>query len=168
MGVHHHLARDEACIAGLRSAHGLDAPRAALSCLRMPCALAWGAQAEELSMDGREAGPDIAARVRLLREELSRRGVAGFIVPRADEHQGEYVPARARRLAWLTGFTGSAGLAVVLAGRAAIFVDGRYTLQGRGEGPAPLFEYPPLTQQTAPRGIRAHLGAREAAGPRTP
>src|SRR5581483_4973976 len=69
------------------------------------------------------------ARLGLLREELARRGLAGFIVPRADEYQGEYVPRRGQRLAWLTGFTGSAGMAVVLSDRAALFVDGRYTLQ---------------------------------------
>ena len=56
-----------------------------------------------------------AARVALLREELAARGLAGFVVPRADEYQGEYVPPAGQRLAWLTGFTGSAGLAVVLA-----------------------------------------------------
>jgi len=78
-----------------------------------------------------EAGHD--ARLALLRQELTACGLDGFIVPRADEHQGEYVPARAERLAWLTGFTGSAGLAVVLARRAALFVDGRYTLQARSE-----------------------------------
>jgi Xaa-Pro aminopeptidase len=70
-----------------------------------------------------------ATRVAALRAELKRRGLAGFIVPRADEHQGEYVPPRAERLAWLTGFGGSAGLAIVLEQAAAIFVDGRYTLQ---------------------------------------
>src|SRR5580692_6844336 len=64
-----------------------------------------------------------------LRNELSRRGLAGFIVPRADEHLGEYVPASAERLAWLTGFTGSAGLAIVLVSTAAVFTDGRYVLQ---------------------------------------
>src|SRR6266851_10149708 len=117
-----------------------------------------GAPAEGLNMDGREVAPDIAARVRLLREELVRRGLAGFIVPRADEHQGEYVPARARRLAWLTGFSGSAGLAVILADEAAIFVDGRYTLQVRSEVPAALFEYRHLTEQPAGEWIAAHLG----------
>jgi Xaa-Pro aminopeptidase len=115
-------------------------------------------------MDGREAAPDIAARVRKLREELARRGLAGFVVPRADEHQGEYVPARARRLAWLTGFTGSAGLAVILAERAAIFVDGRYTLQVRDEVPASLFEYRHLTEQPASDWIAANLGAGQVLG----
>ncbi|HSD26365.1 MAG TPA: aminopeptidase P family N-terminal domain-containing protein, partial [Vicinamibacteria bacterium] len=87
----------------------------------------------------------IHERVARLRNELSKDGLAGFLVPRADEHQGEYVPPRAQRLAWLTGFTGSAGLAVVLTDRAAIFVDGRYTLQVRDESPADVFEYHHVT-----------------------
>ncbi len=68
-------------------------------------------------------------RIAALRKELARQKLDGFIVPRADEHQSEYVPASAERLAWLTGFTGSAGLAIILTNRAAIFIDGRYTLQ---------------------------------------
>jgi len=64
-----------------------------------------------------------------LREELKRRELDGFLVPRSDDHLGEYVPPSAERLAWLTGFTGSAGLAVVLAAQAAVFTDGRYVLQ---------------------------------------
>src|SRR6476619_6535796 len=64
-----------------------------------------------------------------LREVLKRQDLTGFIVPRADEHLGEYVPASAERLAWLTGFTGSAGLAAVLLDKAAAFTDGRYVLQ---------------------------------------
>lgn len=70
-----------------------------------------------------------AARLAALRAELARRGLDGFIAPRADEHQNEYVPANAERLAWLTGFTGSAGVVIVLGDKAALFVDGRYTLQ---------------------------------------
>ena len=64
-----------------------------------------------------------------LRHELQRLELTGYIVPHADEYQNEYVPACAERLAWLTGFTGSAGTAIVLAKDAAIFVDGRYILQ---------------------------------------
>ncbi len=71
---------------------------------------------------------------------MERRGIDGFVIPRADEHQNEYVPANAERLAWLTGFTGSAGLAIVLADRAAIFVDGRYTLQVRDQVDTKVFE----------------------------
>ena len=59
--------------------------------------------------------PAQGPRIARLREELQRRGFDGFIVPRADEHQSEYVPQHAERLAWLTGFTGSAGTAMVLA-----------------------------------------------------
>jgi len=70
-----------------------------------------------------------AARVAALRAEFASRGLAGFVVPRADEHQNEYVPPGAERLMWLTGFSGSAGLAIVLGDKAALFVDGRYTLQ---------------------------------------
>lgn len=69
------------------------------------------------------------ARLKALRGLMEDQGLAGFLVPRADAHQGEFVAANAERLAWLTGFTGSAGLAIVLQDRAAFFVDGRYTLQ---------------------------------------
>ena len=68
-------------------------------------------------------------RIAALRKELRARGLDGFIVPRSDEQQNEYVPPCAERLAWLTGFTGSAGTAIVLLSKAAVFVDGRYTLQ---------------------------------------
>ena len=70
-----------------------------------------------------------ADRVAALRAELKRRGLDGFLVPRADRQQNEYLPASEERLAWLTGFTGSAGFAIVLAERAVLFVDGRYTVQ---------------------------------------
>src|SRR5271166_6408060 len=75
-----------------------------------------------------------------LRKELVAQGCDGFVVPRADEHQGEYVPPRGQRLAWLTGFTGSAGLAIVLRDRAALFVDGRYTLQAAAQVDTSSFE----------------------------
>src|SRR6516225_11437214 len=68
-------------------------------------------------------------RLSQLRETLHAKGLQGVVVPRADEHLGEYVPPSAERLAWLTGFTGSAGLAVVLPDKAAVFTDGRYVLQ---------------------------------------
>jgi Xaa-Pro aminopeptidase len=72
---------------------------------------------------------DSAARVAVLRAELKAHGLDGFVVPRSDRQQNEYLPPSEDRLAWLTGFTGSAGAAVVLADRAALFVDGRYTVQ---------------------------------------
>jgi Xaa-Pro aminopeptidase len=84
--------------------------------------------------------PWTAARLTAFRAELARQGLDGFVLPRGDEHQGEYVPPRAERLAWLTGFTGSAGAAIIMADRAAIFIDGRYTLQVRQQVDTALFE----------------------------
>lgn len=92
----------------------------------------------------------------LLRAELSRRGLDGFLIPRADAHQGEYVPPHDCRLQWLTGFTGSAGVAAVLGEEAAIFVDGRYTIQVReqvdmGVFPAQHLVTEPVTDWLAAR-----------------
>ncbi len=81
-----------------------------------------------------------AERLAALRAELARQGLDGLIVPRADAYLNEYVPPGDERLAWLTGFTGSAGAAVVLADRAAVFVDGRYTTQAAAETDALLWE----------------------------
>ncbi len=81
-----------------------------------------------------------APRVAKLREELNRLQLDGFLVPRADEHQGEYVPLRAQRLGWLTGFTGSAGAALILKNKAYVFVDGRYTLQVRTQTDPAVFD----------------------------
>ncbi|HHB93490.1 MAG TPA: aminopeptidase P family protein [Thioploca sp.] len=68
------------------------------------------------------------ARLQALQLELKKLDLDGFLIPHADEYQSEYLPPHARRLEWLTGFTGSAGLAVVNRGESVIFVDGRYTL----------------------------------------
>ncbi|MBI1403212.1 MAG: M24 family metallopeptidase [Porphyrobacter sp.] len=81
------------------------------------------------------------ARLAALREELKRRGVDGFIVPISDEHMSEYVGDYAQRLGWLTGFGGSAGFAAVTLTSAAIFVDGRYTVQVREQVDGQLFDY---------------------------
>src|ERR1700733_8660628 len=81
------------------------------------------------TFDEPETGIALSARLSAFREELAKHNLSGFVVPRADQQQNEYVPPSEERLAWLTGFTGSAGLAIVLAREAAVFVDGRYTLQ---------------------------------------
>jgi Xaa-Pro aminopeptidase len=107
------------------------------------------ALAAALSAAPAAPAPGPAERLALLRAELARRGVHGFLVPRADEHQGEYVPSCAQRLAWLTGFTGSAGLAAVLPRSAAVFVDGRYTLQARAEVDPALYVYRHLSDEPA-------------------
>jgi Xaa-Pro aminopeptidase len=83
-----------------------------------------------------------------LRRELARQGLDGFVVPIADEHMSEYVGAYAQRLAWLTGFAGSAGSAVVLKEKAAIFVDGRYTIQVREQVDGRLYEYRSVPQDS--------------------
>jgi Xaa-Pro aminopeptidase len=105
-----------------------------------------------------------AQRVAALREELKRRGLDGFVVPRADEHQNEYVPASAERLLWLTGFSGSAGVAVVLIDRAAIFVDGRYTLQAPEQVDVSVFTPQHVIDEPPTAWIETHLKAGERLG----
>jgi Xaa-Pro aminopeptidase len=101
-------------------------------------------------------GPE---RVAKLRAELARRGLEGFIVPRADEHQGEYVPKSAERLAWLTGFTGSAGTAVILRNAAALVVDGRYTVQAAEQVDTSVITPVQLAETPAEEWIATHLPA---------
>lgn len=87
------------------------------------------------------ADPSLGApRLARLRALMKIEGLDGFLVPRADEFQGEYVPPASERLHWLTGFSGSAGIAAVLADRAAVLTDGRYTLQVRAETDTTVFE----------------------------
>src|SRR5262249_8198336 len=100
-----------------------------------------------------------APRVAALRAELARRGLTGFIVPRADRHQNEYLPPAEERLAWLTGFTGSAGVAIVLADRAVIFVDGRYTLQVREQIDGDMFAVEHVTDAPLETWLQANLPA---------
>jgi Xaa-Pro aminopeptidase len=100
-------------------------------------------------------GPRIAA----LRVELKRQNLAGFVVPRSDRYQNEYVPPSDERLRWLTGFTGSAGSAIVLADRAALFVDGRYTLQAREQIDTALVEIVPIADTTPEAWIEANVSA---------
>ena len=103
-----------------------------------------------------------AARVAALRAELAARGVDGFVAPRADEHQNEYVPAAAERLLWLTGFSGSAGMAIALDEAAAIFVDGRYAVQAAAQVDGAAFMVRPLVDEPPSAWIEANLkpGAR--------
>jgi len=100
-----------------------------------------------------------AGRLSALRAELKRRGLDGFIVPRADRHQNEYVAPSEERLPWLTGFTGSAGAAVVLSDRAVIFVDGRYLLQVREQIDETLFSVEHLVDNPPDKWLEANLPA---------
>lgn len=101
-----------------------------------------------------------ARRLQALRQALAEQGVAGFLIPRGDEFLGEYVPPAGERLAWLTGFTGSAGLGVVLAERAAVFTDGRYVSQLAAETDPALWERRHITDDPPAAWLRAHAGTR--------
>jgi Xaa-Pro aminopeptidase len=97
------------------------------------------------------------ARIAALRAELKRRGLDGFMVPRADRQQNEYLPASEERLAWLTGFTGSAGAAVVLAEQAVLFVDGRYTVQAAAQIDGKLFATEHLVDSPPEQWLKQNL-----------
>jgi Xaa-Pro aminopeptidase len=121
-------------------------------------------QAQFQSFDDAESGAQVAARVAALRAELKARGLSGFILPRADAHQNEYVPPSEERLAWLTGFTGSAGSAIVLADRAVVFVDGRYTLQAADQIDPALFTIAHLVDTPPDQWVGKNLSAGMALG----
>jgi Xaa-Pro aminopeptidase len=111
------------------------------------------------SFEDRDDRGKSAPRVAALRAEFEQRRLDGFIVPRTDRFQNEYVPPSAERLAWLTGFTGSAGVAIVLADRAALFVDGRYQAQVREEVDSTIFSIEHLIENPPPAWIEANLPA---------
>jgi Xaa-Pro aminopeptidase len=100
----------------------------------------------------------------LIRDAMARQGLDGFIAPHEDEHQNEYLPPANDRLAWATGFTGSAGAAVILKDRAAIFVDGRYSLQVRDQVDLGLFEVHDLADGGVPAYLERALGLGQVIG----
>ena len=110
------------------------------------------------SFDDSSERAQSAARVAALRGELKRRGLDGFVVPRADRQQNEYLPASEERLAWLTGFTGSAGAAVVLADRAAVFADGRYSVQAATQVDGKIFSIEHLVEHPPEQWLEQNLG----------
>lgn len=111
----------------------------------------------------------IADRLAALRAAMSAADLDAWVVPRADEYLGEYIPAHNERLRWISAFTGSAGTVVVLADRAAIFVDGRYTVQVRNEVDPELFEYHHLVEEPHAAWLAEQLAAGASVGcdPRT-
>jgi Xaa-Pro aminopeptidase len=111
------------------------------------------------SFDDRSEAGAAAERVKALRAQLFVRGLDGFVVPHTDRFQNEYVPPSDERLAWLTGFSGSAGLAIVLADRAVLFVDGRYQVQAREEIDAAVFSIDHLVENPPPAWIKANVPA---------
>jgi Xaa-Pro aminopeptidase len=107
--------------------------------------------------DAPQNGQDSGERVARLRELMQRSGVDALLVPHADEYQNEYVPPCGARLAWLTGFTGSAGLAVVARKAAALFVDGRYILQAPKQVDTKIFEVLQVPAAKASDWVGRHL-----------
>ncbi|EJG1183426.1 aminopeptidase P family protein [Vibrio parahaemolyticus] len=102
---------------------------------------------------------DTLSRVNAIREWLTQHNIDALLIPHEDEYLGEYVPAHNERLHWLTGFTGSAGAAVITQDKAAIFVDGRYTVQVTKQVPNELFEYRHLIEEPALDWIQDNLTA---------
>jgi Xaa-Pro aminopeptidase len=100
----------------------------------------------------------------LIREQLRKQGLDGFLIPHEDEHQNEYLPDANERLSWATGFTGSAGAAVVMADKAAVFVDGRYTLQVKAQIDSQLFEARDLVEGGVPLYIEAETKTGQVIG----
>src|SRR5262249_61022587 len=146
---------------GMSKRHGCLMPQPPIDCRAM-------FEAKFQSFEDSSERAASAPRVAALRAELKRRRLDGFVVPRADRFQNEYLPPSEERLAWLTGFTGSAGAAIVLADHAAVFVDGRYVLQVRDQVDPQVFavehlvDAPPETWL----GKNTKLGARLGHHPR--
>ncbi|MGO8911030.1 MAG: aminopeptidase P family protein [Bradyrhizobium sp.] len=116
------------------------------------------------TFDEPETGVALTARLSAFREELARRNLTGFVVPRADQQQNEYVAPSEERLAWLTGFTGSAGLAIVLSREAAVFVDGRYTLQAAKQVDTRAWHVEALVDPPPEAWLARHLVAGDRLG----
>ncbi|OHD03759.1 MAG: X-Pro aminopeptidase [Sphingopyxis sp. RIFCSPHIGHO2_01_FULL_65_24] len=110
------------------------------------------------------SSPVHAERLARVRAELVARGLDGFVVPISDEHMSEYVGAYAQRMAWLTGFGGSAGTAAVLPARAAVFIDGRYTVQVRDQVDGALFDYVGVPASSVAEWLGVHVSAGQKVG----
>jgi Xaa-Pro aminopeptidase len=116
------------------------------------------------TFDEPEDGVALTARLAAFRAEILRRQLTGFVIPRADSQQNEYVAPSEERLAWLTGFTGSAGLAIVLLSKAAIFVDGRYTLQAAKQVDTSVWNIEPLADPPPENWLAYNLAAGDRLG----
>jgi len=112
-----------------------------------------------IALDKKNANPPppIADRLQRLKSALTALGLDGLVLPLTDEHRNEYIPEARQRLAWLTGFTGSAGALVVLGDRAVVFVDGRYTVQAEQQLDPELFERAHLIDMPPAKWLGANL-----------
>ncbi len=168
-GIETPLGEVKAIVAGIASAPARPDPLAAVELIAPAPAPELRAALEALIDAGRAApaaADPVASRERLgrLRAELERLGLDGFLVGMADEYQNEFLPDRALRIAWLSGFTGSAGLIAVLAGKAAIFTDGRYTLQVRQQIAGDLFETRHVTDEPPTDWLAENLAVGDKLG----
>src|SRR5882724_9404464 len=111
---------------------------------------------DDIDFEATMTDSPLSGRLGALRSLMDTKALDAVLVPRADEHLGEYVPPSAERLTWLTGFTGSAGLAAVLAVRAAVFTDGRYVLQLAAQTDAALWERRHITEEPPPAWLAEH------------
>jgi Xaa-Pro aminopeptidase len=109
-------------------------------------------------------GSEGPQRLKLLRAEMKNEGVTAFLVPHADEHQNEYLPERAERLAWLTGFTGSAGFCIATLKEAIVFTDGRYTVQVREQIEETSFTPESLTENPPDQWLKSNMGDQDVIG----
>src|SRR4051812_18930302 len=131
-----------------------QAPLRARNCPALPRLLDWPGMFEARFQSFDDPQPaQTGPRVTMLRAELGKRGLTGLILPRADRHQNEYVPPSEERLAWLTGFSGSAGITVVLAREAGVFLGGRHTPQTPAQGgTGGVYDLPPPPPPPGGRG----------------
>src|ERR1700716_2939719 len=111
-----------------------------------------------------ERGVALTARLAAFREELARRKLTGFVIPRADQQQNEYVAPSEERLGRLTGVSGAAGLAMVMSREAAVFVDGRYTLQAAKQVDRKAWSVEPLADPPPEHWLGRHLSAGDRLG----
>jgi Xaa-Pro aminopeptidase len=119
---------------------------------------------DDIDIEATMTNSTLSGRLGSLRALMDARALDAVLVPRGDEHLGEYVPPSAERLSWLTGFTGSAGLAVILKDKAALFVDGRYTLQAGQQAPAEHYEIRSLTAEPHVAWLCGLLGKNRRVG----
>jgi Xaa-Pro aminopeptidase len=103
-------------------------------------------------------------KISAVRQYMADKNISAFLVPRADEYLGEYVPKQNERLAWISGFTGSAGMLIITQTKAVLFVDGRYTIQVQQQCSVDTFEFEHLIENPPLQWLTQHLDAGDCVG----
>ncbi len=153
------------CKAHLQKMHDGRTAVTGLRLIRTLAATSFQLMTQQIQNFEVKGGPQFGrAHLPLLRAALTAAGLDGFIIPHEDEYNNEYLPANAERLMWATGFTGSAGAAIVMSDRAAAFVDGRYTEQVKSQVDPELFEYADLVEFGIAGWIKANAKSGEVIG----